>query len=62
MEGMPMEGMPMEGMPMEGMPMEGMPMEGEQEGFMGAMWNGIFYDQDSKLPSIRRKLISLMEG
>jgi hypothetical protein len=44
MEGMPMEGMPMEGMPMEGMPMEGMPMEGEQEGFMGAMWNGVFYN------------------
>jgi len=41
MEGMPMEGMPMEGMPMEG---EGMPMEGEVEGFMGAMWNGVFYN------------------
>ena len=27
-------------MPMEG---EGMPMEGEVEGFMGAMWNGVFY-------------------
>ena len=40
MEGMPMEGMPMEGMPMEG---EGMPIEGEVEGFMGEMWNGIFY-------------------
>ena len=31
----------MEGMPMEG---EGMPMEGEVEGFMGAMWNGVFYN------------------
>ena len=50
MEGMPMEGMPMEGMPMEGMPMEGegMPMEGEVEGFMGAMWNGVFYTPANK--------------
>ena len=30
----------MEGMPMEG---KGMPIEGEVEGFMGAMWNGVFY-------------------
>ena len=49
MEGMPMEGMPMEGMPMEG---EGMPIEGEVEGFMGAMWNGFFYN-----PTINKQLL-----
>ena len=61
MEGMgPMmdPGMPMEGMGPNGrndgrecpmMEGEGNGMEGEVEGFMGAMWNGVFIIQANKL-------------